>query len=188
MIIIIYPILKEINKELHSVFKKINEDSVEEVLSYILKAPQMFVAGVGRSGYMMRAFAMRLMHAKLNAFVIGDTETPGAKKGDLLILGSGSGETESLKAYASKAKKLGLNIITITSFPDSTLGKISNVRLHIPAPTPKSKKTSKQVSIQPMANLFEQSLLIFSDALSMKVMEAKNLNSNEMFSRHANLE
>ena len=101
----------------------------------ISNAPRIFVAGAGRSGLMMKAFSMRLMHIGFDVHVIGDITTPNSRSGDLFILGTGSGETESLLSYANKAKKLGLNVITLTSFVDSTLGNLADITMQIPAPT-----------------------------------------------------
>lgn len=180
--------LDAIITELSAVLRSVDSAAVDKAVGYITKAPKIFVAGAGRSGYMMRAFAMRLMHGGVSSFVVGDTETPGAFEGDLLILGSGSGETESLIVYARKAKKLGLNVIVVTGFPDSALGKLADTVIQISAPTPKSEKKSEIISVQPMGSLFEQALLLCMDAIVMEVMEAKGLNSDIMFRRHANLE
>lgn len=180
--------LNRIVSELGAVLNSVDPSTVDQTVGYITKSPKIFVAGVGRSGYMMRGFAMRLMHGGFSSFVVGDTETPGAAKGDLLVLGSGSGETESLVVYAKKAKKLGLNVVTVTSFPDSTLGSLADVVIQISAPTPKSEKKSEFTSVQPMGSLFEQALLLCMDAVVMEVMEAKGLSADVMFGRHANLE
>lgn len=180
--------LKIITLELSEVFDKIDENKVDEVVGYISNAPRIFVAGVGRSGLMMKAFSMRLMHIGFDVHVIGDVTTPKSWSGDLLILGTGSGETESLLSYANKAKKLGLNVITLTSFVDSTLGNLADITMQIHAPTPKSDKTSDITSIQPMGALFEQSLLICLDGLIMELMAEKKKDANNMFQNHANLE
>lgn len=181
-------ILSEIIDEIKFVTESINDQSADLVVKAITTAPRIFVAGAGRSGLMAKAFAMRLMHVGLDAKVIGEVTTPNSREGDLLILATGSGETESLKAYAEKAKKNGLKIITITGFPESTLGKIADTVLQIPAPTPKSNIQSAILSSQPMGSLFEQSLLLTLDALTINVMKALNLKSDEMFKNHANLE
>jgi 6-phospho-3-hexuloisomerase len=39
-----------------------------------------------------------------------------------------------------------------------------------------------------MASLFEQSMLLFYDALVLKLMELKGQNSANMYGKHANLE
>ena len=69
----------------------------------------------------MKGFTMRLEQAGYEAYWIGDTNTPAAGKGDLLILGSGSGETETLKVYAKKAKELQIPIIVFTTCRESSL-------------------------------------------------------------------
>jgi 6-phospho-3-hexuloisomerase len=65
---------------------------------------------------------------------------------------------------------------------------LADASLRIPAPTPKSRNGAEFDSAQPMANLFEQCLLITCDALVMMLMEKKVTNASEMFLHHANLE
>ncbi len=180
--------LEAVAAELASVIRSIKDEELKAVVQCIVKAPRIFVKGVGRSGFMMEAFAMRLMHLGFNVHVIGNATTPGASEGDLLIVGTGSGETGSLITYAQKARKLGLKMITLTSFVDSTLGEMADEVIQISSPTPKSEKTSEVTSIQPMGTLFEQSLLICLDILILELMEHKSAHSDQMFGNHANLE
>ena len=56
-------------------------------------ADRIFVFGEGRSGLALRMAAMRLVHLGLNVHVVGDATTPAIVPGDILIVGSGSGET-----------------------------------------------------------------------------------------------
>lgn len=180
--------IRAIASELTSVIESVDEQQFEEVIRCIAEAPRIFVKGVGRSGFMMEAFSMRLMHLGFNVHVIGSPTTPSAQEGDLLIIGTGSGETGSLITYTKKAKKIGLKMIALTSFPDSTLGKMADAILQISSPTPKSTKTSKVASIQPMGTLFEQSLLICLDMLILELMDSRSFDANQMFGNHANLE
>ncbi|MCJ7739169.1 MAG: 6-phospho-3-hexuloisomerase, partial [Anaerolineae bacterium] len=60
-------VLQELTRSLHS----IDTDQVRELARGVLKADRVFMAGRGRSGLHMRAFAMRLMHLGLRAFVVG---------------------------------------------------------------------------------------------------------------------
>ena len=89
--------LMEILEELKENAQQVSEKEVEEMAACILKAERIFVAGAGRSGFAARAFANRLMHLGLNVFFVGEPTTPAVGGGDLLIIGSGSGETESLE-------------------------------------------------------------------------------------------
>ncbi len=180
--------IKTVISEISTALEQMSPDEVESICALIADARRVYVAGAGRSGYMMRAFAMRLMHLGIETYYIGDTTTPGAEENDVLIIGSGSGETNSLKGYAVQARTIGLKIALITSSSHSALMELADVSLKIPAPTPKNQNGSGFDSAQPMANLFEQCLLITCDVLVLMLMEKKMTNSKKMFQHHANLE
>ena len=78
--------------------------------------------GLGRSGLVARAFAMRLMHLGISVYVVGETTTPALSPEDCLC-NFGSGETFSIISAAEIAHKRGTKIIAVTSYVDSTLGK-----------------------------------------------------------------
>lgn len=178
----------KIAKELEDTLSRISAEASERVATGILNAQSIFVAGAGRSGLMMKAFAMRLMHMGVRAYAVGETVTPGISQNDLLIIGSGSGETGSLVGMADKAKKLGAQLALVTIFPDSSIGRAADIVIHIPAPTPKSAAKNTATSIQPMGSLFEQSLLLTLDAIVLRLMDMAGKDSGAMFTRHANLE
>ncbi|MCP6043014.1 SIS domain-containing protein, partial [Klebsiella pneumoniae] len=79
----------------------------EKAVDGILRAKKIFVAGGGRSGFMAKAFVMRMMHVGLDVYVVGETVTPNLEVDDIFIVGSGSGETQSLAAMTKKAKSIG---------------------------------------------------------------------------------
>ena len=60
----------------------------------------------------------------INAFVTGETVTPVFTEKDLLIVGTGSGKTESLLHMAEKAKDIGGTVATVTISPDSPIAEI----------------------------------------------------------------
>ena len=51
------------------------------IIESIMHSGKIFIAGAGRTGYIMRCFAMRLIHLGFCAYVIGDTEMIAAKAG-----------------------------------------------------------------------------------------------------------
>jgi len=177
-------ILQELTHTLHAV----DAGEVHELAQGILKADRVFVAGQGRSGLHMRAFAMRLMHLGLQAFVVGDVTTPAICVGDLLIIGSGSGRTASLLGHSARASELGAQVALITGTVGSQIEERANIVVHILAPTPKTDVKTSISSVQPMANLFEQSMGLLLDILVMQLMEELGQDADEMFTRHANLE
>ncbi len=179
--------LKQILSELESAPSVLSDEETETFVSALLEARRIFVAGAGRSGLMAKAFAMRLGHMGFDSYVIGETVTPGYSENDLLVFSSGSGETKSLIAMAEKAGKIGGKMATVTLSPDSTLGKAAHVTVTLPG-TPKENTNEARGTIQPMGSLYEQTLLLFYDAVILRIMGKKDLNTGQMFGRHANLE
>ncbi|MFC7062074.1 6-phospho-3-hexuloisomerase [Halobacillus seohaensis] len=172
--------------ELKRTVDLIDNAEAERIVEGILQAKKVFVAGGGRSGFMAKSFVMRMMHVGLDPYVVGETVTPNLESEDIFIVGSGSGETQSLVTMTEKARSIGATVVAVTINPESTIGKLANIRIEIPAQA-KSDGTSGK-SIQPMGSLFEQSLLLFFDSIILRFMERKGLSSDTMYGRHANLE
>jgi 6-phospho-3-hexuloisomerase len=179
--------LSEVLKELHLIPQLMSDEESEQLIQSIASANKVFVAGAGRSGFMIRSLAMRLMHMGIQAYVVGETVTPSLGEDDLLIIGSGSGETKSLTSMAEKAKKLGASLALLTTSPGSTIGKLADITVKLPG-APKDPSNQDYQTIQPMGSLFEQTLLLYGDALVLRTMELRKLTSESMFGQHANLE
>ena len=150
----------------------------------------VFVAGAGRTGFASRAFANRMMHLGKPAFFVGETTTPSVGEGDVLVVGSGSGTTASLVAAVEKAKGIGVEVVTLTMFPDHRIGALADVVVAVPGVTPKRAPGEAQSaeSIQPMGSLFEQLCWLAYDALVLILMPLLGQTGESMFERHANLE
>lgn len=177
--------LERILEEIQTTARLIRDEDAAQLVNGILEAKKVFVAGAGRSGFMAKSFAMRMMHVGLDPYVVGETVTPNLEEGDLFIVGSGSGETKSLVAMAEKAKSIGASVAAVTIVPDSSIGRLADIVIEIPAQT---KADTSNKSIQPMGSLFEQSLLLFYDSLILHIMEKRGMDSGNMYGRHANLE
>jgi 6-phospho-3-hexuloisomerase len=175
-------------QEITSMLASVDEAEISRLRKEIADAKRVFVAGCGRSGCMVRAFANRLMHFGKPVFVVGETTTPAAAAGDLLLIGSGSGETESLVIHAKKAGVLGMRIALITIRPQSIIGSLAQAIVCIPASTPKDPNYAGSKSIQPGGTLFEQCLLLVLDRIIVDMMTEKGVSYDTMFKLHANLE
>ncbi len=181
--------LNQILRELDEIGSGIDAESISQFIAALMKADRIFVAGAGRSGLMVCAFAMRLMHLGFNVFVVGETTTPSIAKKDLLVIASGSGETGTMVQFARAAKKNGANLALITIYADSTIGQMADIVVQINAPTTKNKnKASTVSSIQPMGSLFEQFLLLVLDGVILELMNEIPRNIESMIEMHANLE
>ncbi len=160
------------------------DDFYEQKLTYLLdRAARIFISGAGRSKLVGNFFAMRLMHGGYDVSVVGEIVTPSVQTGDLLIIISGSGETEQLIAFAKKAKSLGADIVLISSRSSSTIGDIANETLQIG-----SEGQYGKVEGMPMGTVFELSTLLFLEALISHIIHEKGIAEEEMRARHANLE
>lgn len=174
--------------EIQDTLAQVEPKEVENLVDLLADADPVFVAGAGRSGLMMRCFAMRLMHLGRTVHVLGETTTPGIQKGELLVIGSGSGETGSLVVAAKKAQRLNAKIAVLTINPESRLGIQALCCVGLPAPSPKLQRETKHSSVQPLGSLFEQSLLLLLETVICQLMERCGQSSDEMFLHHANLE
>ena len=179
--------MAKIIQELSRSVDLIADEEAEQLVNGILESKKVFVAGAGRSGMMGKSFAMRMMHMGIDAYVLGETVTPTFEKDDILILGTGSGETKSLVLIAEKAKNIGGTIATVTISPESTIGKLADFAIKLPG-SPKDQSEGDYQTIQPMGSLFEQTLLLFFDSIILRIMEKNGLDTNKMYGRHANLE
>jgi 6-phospho-3-hexuloisomerase len=179
--------IDQILSEISQVLSKVNDAEVDAMISQIQKAEKIVVCGAGRVGMAIRGFGMRLGHLGLNAYTLGDSTVPGISEGDLLIVASGSGETQTIVDLVQIANKNGCSIVAVTGNPESSIGKLASVVVKIEAPS-KTKEVIGFKSIQPMTTLNEQSLGIFFDALTLKLMENMGETHETMWARHSNLE
>ncbi|MCP1224233.1 6-phospho-3-hexuloisomerase [Sebaldella sp. S0638] len=176
-------IIEELNYSLNAV----DSSSCADAINLINNADKVFVLGLGRAGFMAKSLAMRLMHMEKDSFVIGETITPNFENGDLLIITSGSGETKQFLQMAEKAKNFGGKVLAFTGAPHSSITKTADVSVIIPAPG-KIKSESTFTSVQPMASLYEQSLLLIFDSIILALIDTSGKNNEEMFKKHSNLE
>jgi len=165
----------------------VNQSEVDQLISEISKAGKIVVCGAGRVGYAVRGFGMRLGHMGFNAYALGDTTVPSIAEGDLLIVASGSGETQTIFDLVSIAKKNQARIAAVTGNSDSRIGKLADSVVKVTAPS-KTKAVEGIVSIQPMTTLNEQCLGLFFDAVVLLIMEKMNESHDTMWARHSNLE
>ncbi len=166
--------------------KQIDFRQVALLIPYIHQAERIFLTGAGRSGLALKSAAMRLMHFGLTVFVAGETTTPAIRKGDLLIAASGSGTTSTIVKAAEKAVAAGAVIASFSTTTDSPLAKLSVLVLILPAA--QKEDHGKTISAQYAGSLFEQALLLLTDAIFQTMWAADGTPSEVLWKRHANLE
>ena len=127
-------------------FPKILEaqkDRLNEFIKILKDAKAVHVYGVGRSGAVALCFAIRLKHFEkvigCKVWWVGDEVRERIEGGDVLIAFSGSGETAEVLIVAERAKDVGAKVIAVTSFENSTLGRLSDLTIVIPGGLEKGK-------------------------------------------------
>ncbi len=178
---------ESILKEIDAVLSGVDPEHTNALANAILAADKIVTVGAGRVGLSTKAFAMRLGHLGKEAYHLGDTTVPHIGSGSVLLACSGSGETQTIYNIVEIAKKNGATVGLITGNPDSRMGRIADVIVHLPAPS-KTKAVEGFSSVQPMTTLNEQCLLILLDALVLQLMQTMNETHDTMWARHSNLE
>ena len=178
---------ENIVEECRMVLNAVDEDVDEEYIQLVLSSRQLFFIGVGRVLLSLKSIAKRYNHLGISCSIVGDVTEPAITMQDLLIVGSGSGNTLIPVAISKKAKQIGAKVVQIGCNPDGDVGKIADLFVRLPA---QSKKTLPEEikSIQPMTSLFEQSLLLFGDITAAMIIERKNIDIQTLWKFHANLE
>ena len=159
--------LEVILKEIEGVLSQVDEEELSKVMRSFSKERRVFVDGEGRSGFSARGFTMRLMHIGYTVYFVGETITPALREGDLFIAVSGSGKSANVCNDATKAKKIGAELIA----------QEADKVLVIPG-TVKGDSGAGRASVQLLSSLFDQSLHIVLDALCL-LLSQRDQTANE---------
>ncbi len=172
--------------ELGCALAGIQAPQAEALIHAIRSHERIFLVGKGRSGMVMSMFAMRLMHLGLAVHLVGEPTAPALRPGDLLVVGSGSGDTEGCLLAANKARSLGVTIALLSAVPDSAIGRISDLVVIIPCRT----KNQLPEAGSPLlaGTLFEQALLVFSDCVCARLAVDLGRDAASIMDLHTNIE
>jgi len=179
---------------------QISEEEIGKFVEKIMQHSQskILVMGAGRSGMVGRAFALRLLHLGYQVHILGDTLVPSIGAEDLVVAISGSGATKLVVTAAEAAKAVGAEIVAVTSFPDSPLAKLADLKVIVGGRVINHKQSkedyfARQIlglhePLAPLGTLFEDSCMVLFDAVVSVLLEKHRVSEEEMKNRHANIE
>jgi 6-phospho-3-hexuloisomerase len=185
------------------ILSALNSIKLEEIENFVKTIEEIYrgnrkilVIGVGRSGLVGRAFAMRLRHLGARSYVVGETITPSVEEGDLLVAISGSGSTQVIVAAAEAAKKMKARVAAVTSYYDSPLGRLADLVVFVPGRTKLASMDdyfARQIlgihePLSPLGTLFEDTAMVVLDAIIAELMKRLGKNESDLAKRHANIE
>jgi 6-phospho-3-hexuloisomerase len=190
----------EIVECIKSSIKELDMKEVERLIELMLEAKEkkIFTVGMGRSGFVARAFALRLMNLGFNVYFLGETITPAAEKGDLLVAISGTGSTKMVLTASVAAKEIGANVVAITSFPKSALGQLADLVVTVKGRTKagmpiEEDYLARQIigerePLTPLGSIFENNCMVFLDSLVVELMHRMGRTEADLKRRHATIE
>ena len=188
--------MEKLAQKIEEQLRAIDPKSIDQLVESLINTKRIFIVGAGRSGLVAKAFGMRLMHLGFTVYVVGEVITPAINKDDLLLIVSGSGQTLSPIVAARIAKEKGVKIVSITSNPDSYIGKISEVVVQIKGRRPEDAKRDYEARqllgnhepLTPLGTLFELSAMVFLDSIIDELMLRYKKSEDELRKLHADLE
>ncbi len=172
--------LNSVLAEYRDAFELLNSTAISEFSKEILNSNRVFIVAAGRTRCVTEMFAMRLSQAGITTYMVGEVTTPVARKDDLLIAASGSGETKSVLTLVERAKEGGVKIFSLTNSSESRLSKISDMTLL----TPKKPINSKQI----LGSFSETCLLLILDQAIECILKDSGKTEDDLASNHANIE
>ncbi len=193
--------VKEVSKwilaGIDGVIQSIEEEEIERMIGVLLEAREhkILLIGTGRSGFVGRAFALRLMHLGFNVYVSGETITPALAPEDLVMVISGSGTTTTVVAQAEVAYKIGSKVVAVTSHADSPLAKYAEQIVVVKGRTKvdqirdyEGRQIRGEYDNAPLGTMFELSVMVFLDSIIAELMQKLGIHEIDLRRRHANTE
>jgi 6-phospho-3-hexuloisomerase len=177
----------QILDEIRAVLDRVDEAEVNALVEAILGADKVFLFAVGRVRLALECLGKRLGHLGVDCQIVGAVNEKPITPRDLLLVASGSGESQLPVQIARIAKERGARLALITSARASTLQALADVLVYLPTPT-KNDPQAGVASQQPLSTLFDQSLHLFGDVVATLIQEQRGLSNDELWKYHANLE
>ena len=163
---------------------RLDDAALQALLNVLQPARRVFLYGRGRSGFVARAFAVRLMHLGYQTFVVGETITAPVARHDVVILVSGSGTTYPVVMTAELGRRQGATVVAVTAQPESEIARLAHVVIPLVPPD----GNGERARLAPLGTLFETSAWLFFDAVVALLMDRLGESEASMRKRHATLE
>jgi len=172
--------LDYIMRNVKEALANVDPEAVKQTIEEFIDAKKIFIYGVGRSGLIGQAFAVRLVQMGFDVHFVGDMTTPFVDEGDLVVIVSNTGETMSVVQTANIVRRVGARVISVTSNPNSKLGHASNIILEVG-----QTKDDQKKRLAPLGTIFEDAALVMFDSMIPLIMERTEQNEASLRRRHA---
>ena len=169
-----------IQAEVQEALLRVDPLATDNFVDALIESKRIFVYGVGRSGLVGKAFAVRLVQMGMDVHFVGDTTTPIVDQGNLVIIISNTGETMSAVQTANIVGRIGAKVVAITSAPHSKLASASTIVLEV---SPRRDEQKRKMA--PLGTLFEDAVFLMLDSLVPVIMARLGQTEASLRRRHA---
>jgi arabinose-5-phosphate isomerase len=159
------------------------DDNFHKSIDLIIKCKgKVVVTGIGKSGHIANKIAATFASTGTPAFFVHPAELRHGDfgmlaKDDIVIVLSGSGETQEIKLVLDPIKRLGLPIIALTGNKNSTLAKYSQAVIDVAV-----AKEACPLNLAPTAST--TATLAIGDALAIVLMTKKGFKAEDFAASH----
>ncbi|MFX0168765.1 MAG: SIS domain-containing protein [Candidatus Hodarchaeota archaeon] len=149
----------------------------------------IFVVGSGRSAMVGQMFQTRLEHLNVPVYFITNSRSvPHLHKGDLLLVISGSGRTTIVKAIIENYLDQNPQIISITSYPESWIGRMSDLVVKLMGRTKidiARREKGEEASLTPEGTQFEIASAVFLDGVIAELVKRFKKTNEDLLAQHS---
>jgi len=173
----------EIEAEAISNLSKNLDDNFSKAVELILESKgKVIVSGVGKSGIIGKKITATLSSTGTPSLFLHPTEAYHGDFGvveskDVVILISNSGESDEVLQTIPFFQRNGNRVIALSSNPESTLGKNSDLHLNISV-----EKEACPLQLAPTSST--TATLAMGDALSVALIDARNFQAEDFAQFH----
>jgi arabinose-5-phosphate isomerase len=173
---------------------RLEREAVEGLLAHIdadfVRACEMILAskgrvvvvGMGKSGHVGNKIAATLASTGTTAFFVHPAEASHGDMGmitkdDIILALSNSGTTNEIVTLLPLIKRLGIQMISITGNPESTLAKAAEVNLNVHV-------THEACPLNLAPTSSTTAALVMGDALAVALLEARGFTAEDFAFSH----
>src|SRR3954454_8095121 len=177
-------------EEVSAAVTSVPEAALDAVVDELPAARRIACYAGGREGLVLRGLVMRLFHAGLDVHYVGEMTCPAVGPGDLVVLSCGPGRIPMVEALAGVAARDGARVLCFTAQPRNPPAERADRLVAITAQTMADDRADGSASpaVLPMGSAYEIALFVLVDLITNRVRARRGESSEEMRSRHTNLE
>jgi 6-phospho-3-hexuloisomerase len=173
-------------QEVAEAVRSVPETEIDRVVDELIAARRVACYAGGREGLVMRGLVMRLFHAGLDVHYVGEMTCPAVGQGDLLVLSCGPGRIAMVEALARVARGAGARVLCLTAQPQEPPADLADTTVVVTAQTMADDRGS--AAVLPMGSAYEIALFVLVDLITNRVRRHRSESTDELRSRHTNLE